>query len=203
MDFTFFQDIRPFRIILGSQSPRRKQLLELLGLDFEVQVGATDEKIPEGLQGEEAAGFLARKKWDAFSDLTDHVRHLVITADTIVCIDGKIFGKPADEKEAMEMLKKLSGRMHVVHTGVCLGNNFCLEQLVVSTQVWFRPLSNDEIHFYLEKYQPYDKAGAYGVQDWIGITAIEKISGSFYNVMGLPVMEVYMALRRFISGIRL
>ncbi len=203
MGFTFFQDIRPFRIILGSQSPRRKQLLELLGLTFEVQVRTTDEKIPEGFQGEEAASFLAQKKWDAFDDLTGHVRQLVITADTIVCIDKKIFGKPANQKEAMDMLKMLSGRMHVVHTGVCLGNKFCLEQFVVSTQVWFRPLSNDEILFYLEKYQPYDKAGAYGVQDWIGITAIDKISGSFYNVMGLPVKEVYMAMKRFISCIRL
>ncbi len=179
-------------VILGSQSPRRKQLLTALDIPFEVIVRPTDEHIPDGYSPEDAVLYIAREKANAFLDMS--MDYLIITADTIVVLEDEIIGKPIDEADGIRMLKKLSGKKHEVLTAVSILFQEKHIEFVEKTAVFFRELSDTEIIHYLRTYKPYDKAGAYGVQEWIGMTAITKIEGDFYNVMGLPISRLYLTL---------
>ena len=171
-------------------------MLAGLNLPFEVIVREVDEVFPEGMPIDDIPVYLARLKAEPFhKELEDNV--LVITADTIVWIDGEVLGKPLDHGHAMEMLRKLSGRKHIVVTGVCLTSNEKQVAFSSVTDVNFKELSDEEIEYYLELYHPYDKAGAYGVQEWIGYIAIDRIEGSYFNVMGLPVGRLYEELKEF------
>jgi septum formation protein len=188
---SFFDKLEKFEIILASKSPRRQQLLHDLGIPFKTVTKDVDESYPVHLQREEVALHLALKKADAFQEILNHERVIIITADTIVCVGKEIIGKPGNYNEAVKILKNLSGKMHEVFTGVCISSKEKKILFSARSEVYFKPLSDDEIHFYIDHYKPYDKAGAYGVQDWIGLVGIEKINGSYHNVMGLPVKEVY------------
>ena len=187
-------------IILASKSPRRVELMNQAGLQFTVQLaGETDELYPAELQREEIPLFLARLKADAFLHavaIPDNT--IVVTADTIVWINGRELGKPADRQEAIDMLEILSGNMHLVYTGVCLTTNSKQQSFFDESKVYFRKLTREEIIFYVDSCQPYDKAGAYGIQEWIGYVGIEKINGSHYNVMGLPIQKLYCELCNFL-----
>ncbi|MBL7922995.1 MAG: septum formation protein Maf [Bacteroidia bacterium] len=184
------------RIILGSNSPRREELFKQLGLKYEILKKDIDESFPDQFRREDIAMFLARKKSLAFkNDVAGG--GIVITADTIVALDELIIGKPADLKDAERMLKLLSGRKHSVITGVCIMSARKSESFFVKTEVSFKMLRDNEIEYYLENYSPLDKAGAYGIQDWIGMVGIEYILGSYYNVVGLPTKELYENLLRF------
>ena len=195
------QDIlKTYKVILASQSPRRKMLLEGLDIDFEVLVrDGIEENIPPGLNKLEIPVFLAGYKSDAYTDLLAD-KTIIITADTIVWHNNRELGKPTDRQNAIEMLQELSGNMHEVVTGVCIRNSNKQIKFHSLSKVWFRKLSQDEITFYLDRYQPYDKAGSYGIQEWLGYAAIEKIQGSFYNVMGLPVQTLYTELVNFVQN---
>ena len=182
--------------MLGSQSPRRRQLLTDLGFEFEVIVRETPEQIPEGLSPKEVVAHIAKEKAAAFDDLAES--HIVVTADTIVVWRDKIMGKPTSRDHAKEMLLELSGGEHEVMTAVCVRQGETCNVWVESTQVFFRELSEAEIDFYIEKYRPFDKAGAYGVQEWIGMVGMTRLNGDYYNVMGLPVHRVWEMLRGFI-----
>lgn len=183
-------------IILASKSPRRQQLLKELGIDFEIKTKEIEEIYPPHLKRENVALYLSELKATVFkADLND--RELVITSDTIVCLNDKIIGKPTDRKNAIEMLTELSGKEHEVITAVTLTSKQKQTSFFVSTAVFFKPLSLDEITYYIDKYQPFDKAGSYGIQEWLGYIGIEKIIGSYFNVMGFPVKEVYEALEKF------
>ncbi len=185
------------RIILASQSPRRQYLLKELGLNFEIIGSDMKEVYPEGLKPEEIAIYLAELKAGNLdvSRLDDQA--IVITADTIVCLGDEILGKPAGYGEAVSMLQKLSGRKHDVITGVCLKSKRKKITFHVLSSVYFKELSLEEIEFYIDNFQPFDKAGGYGIQEWIGYVGIDKIEGSFFNVMGLPVRELYDELLKF------
>ena len=187
---------RGFEIILASKSPRRQQLLSDLGLKFSVQSMDTPEEFPEELGMTEIPVYLAELKAEAFRQ-TLRKNQLVITADTIVWLDGQVLGKPVDYDDGFRMLKGLSGKKHQVITGVCLLSADKKVSFFALTDVWFKELSDEEIHYYLEQYCPYDKAGAYGIQEWIGYVGIYHIEGSFFNVMGLPVQSVYEHLKSF------
>lgn len=187
----------PYHIILGSASPRRKQLLSDLGFDFTVEtIDADETSWPQELKGGDIAQYLAEKKAAAFPrSLLQN--ELLVCGDTIVWQSGKIFNKPADAKEATIMLKNLSGCSHEVFTGICLRSGTKQKSFYDRTTVYFRKLGEDEIEHYITNFKPFDKAGSYGVQDWIGYVGIEKIEGSFYNVMGLPVQRLYQELLSF------
>ena len=182
-----FDNISEYRVILGSGSPRRKELLAMLDIDFEVRsAGDVDESYPADLPAEEVPLYLARKKSNAFlSWLREN--ELVITADTVVICDSNVLGKPADTDEAFRMLKMLSGRKHTVVTGLTVATREIQISDTAITEVEFAPLSDETIREYIDRYRPLDKAGAYGIQEWIGAVAIKGINGSFYNVMGLPL----------------
>jgi len=185
-----------YLIVLGSQSPRRKELFAGLNLPFSIEVREVDESFPKGMIPEMVPEYLAKLKALPFRpDFKSE--GLLITADTIVLIEGQILGKPMDYPHAYKMLQLLSGKRHVVVTGVCLTS--IDKQITFSdhTDVWFKNLSDEEIDYYLTHYHPYDKAGSYGVQEWIGYVAIEKIEGSYFNVMGLPVQRLYEELLIF------
>ncbi|MEO6583540.1 MAG: Maf family nucleotide pyrophosphatase [Ferruginibacter sp.] len=181
------------KIILASQSPRRKQLLQWAEIDFEVVVHPTDENYPPHLSAEEVAVYIARNKARSVANVREDGIP-VLGADTIVVCNNEVIGKPADRNDAIRILQKLSGTKHFVITGVCI----CTKSREVSfadvTEVVFNDLSKEQIIFYVDKYQPFDKAGAYAIQEWIGVTGIKSISGDFYNVMGLPVNRVVKAL---------
>ena len=181
------------RIILASQSPRRQQLLKGLDIEFEIVKRDTDESFPTDLKQHEIAVYLSQKKAKAFGDLLDE-NTLVITCDTIVHFDGVILNKPTDRVEAISMLKQLSGRKHEVYTGVTLSSQQKTPSFYQETKVYFRNLSEQEVEYYIDNYKPYDKAGSYGVQEWLGYTGIDKIEGCFFNVMGLPLNKLYMEL---------
>jgi septum formation protein len=183
------------KIILASQSPRRRQLMEMAELEFEVLVADVDETNPPGMPGEEVPQHLACKKADAVRHLVNDA--IVVAADTVVLLDHHILGKPTDEANAKDILGRLSGRMHKVVTGVCIRKGEQEHAFSVTTEVYFRPLSAAQIDHYISKYKPYDKAGAYAIQEWIGVTGIEKINGDYYNVMGLPIGDVIIALQAF------
>ncbi|HRG00413.1 MAG: Maf-like protein [Bacteroidia bacterium] len=186
----------PYQIILGSNSPRRQELLKSLGFTFLNKPINADESFPADLQAEEICLYLAEKKADAYAeDLQDD--EILITADTIVWCEGKVFNKPANFVEGKKMLESLSGKMHEVFTGVCLKSGNKQTTFYDVSKVYFKKLKPEEIEYYLTNYSPYDKAGGYGVQDWLGYIGIDKIEGSFYNVMGLPVKELYEELVKF------
>lgn len=185
------------RLILASKSPRRQQLLSGLGFNFEIVTREVDESFPSNLKAQEIPLYLSKIKAEAFSDLLDN-NTVVLTADTVVWINDKVLNKPENEEEAYEMLKLLSGNMHEVFTGVTISSVFKQQSFFNKTNVYFKELSDEEIWHYIKKYEPFDKAGAYGAQEWIGYIAIEKIEGSYFNVMGLPVKEVYEELIKFI-----
>ncbi len=187
-------------IILASKSPRRIDLMQQVGLQFTVQLaGETDEVYPPELQREEIPLYLARLKADAFlRAVVIPENTIVVTADTIVWIDNRVLGKPSGRDGAIHMLETLSGSMHQVYTGVCLATTRRQRAFFAESKVYFRKLTSEEITFYVDRYQPYDKAGAYGIQEWIGYVGIEKIEGSYYNVMGLPVQKLYRELCDFI-----
>ncbi|MFN5182285.1 MAG: Maf family nucleotide pyrophosphatase [Bacteroidota bacterium] len=188
----------PYRIILGSASPRRKELMNMLDVKFEVFPINSDESFTENLISEEIPLFLSEKKSNAFPrELKEN--ELLITSDTIVWHRENVLNKPANYKEAFEMLSSLSGEIHTVYTGVCIRTTKITKLFVDSTDVYFRVLEKEEIEYYLENYNPYDKAGAYGAQDWIGQVGVERIEGSYFNVMGLPVHKVYSVLKEIIS----
>ncbi|MCE5179847.1 MAG: Maf-like protein [Porphyromonadaceae bacterium] len=189
--------VTDWRIVLASNSPRRKELLAGIDVAYEVRtLPDIDESYPESLPHEEVAEFLARKKADAYLH-TLKADELLITADTIVLLDGTILGKPADKNEAFRMLRVLAGKQHRVITGVCLTTNVKQQSFSDTAMVTFGALSDEEISYYVSRYDPLDKAGAYGVQEWIGYVAVEKIEGSYFNVMGLPIHKVYRALKQF------
>lgn len=183
------------KIVLASQSPRRKQLMEAAELEFEIIIADVDETNPPGMPGEQVPEHLAKKKAAAI----EHRVHdaIIIAADTVVLLDNEILGKPKDEADAIEILKKLSGRMHEVVTGVCIRKGQQEKCFSVTTGVYFRPLTETQIKHYVSHYKPFDKAGAYAIQEWIGMIGIEKIDGDYYNVMGLPIGEVVIALKEF------
>ena len=187
-----------YRIILASNSPRRRELLAGLGLEFEVRVlQGIDESYPATMPALETAEYIAAKKAAAYqSQMADD--ELIITADTVVIVGDEVLGKPADADEARSMLLKLSGRTHQVVTGVCLTTRQQSSHFSVRTDVTFKSLTDDEITYYIEKYKPYDKAGAYGIQEWIGYIGCTGLHGSYYNVMGLPVQRIYTELQSFI-----
>lgn len=182
------------KIILASGSPRRKELLASLGVDFEVHTKPIDESVGDSQPPHEAAQYLAHLKAQAFEG-TIADDELVITADTVVIHDHKILGKPADKAEAQQMLRGLSGDRHEVVTGVCIYYQNHYDVFAESTQVVMKPLSNEEIDYYIDHYQPFDKAGAYGIQEWIGMVGIERIEGDYYNVVGLPLHTLYTKLK--------
>jgi septum formation protein len=182
-------------LILASKSPRRQELMQAMGLDFNVLLKDVDESYPEELSPAEIACYIAEKKAVAF--IEERINSLVVTADTIVAYNGEILGKPADAAHAYEMLSKLSGTVHDVYTGVSLAHGDKLETFYDKTEVTFRKLTEEEINHYITQYRPFDKAGAYGIQDWLGFIAVEKITGSYTNVMGLPTEKLYWALSNF------
>lgn len=187
--------LNKYHIILASASPRRRELLSGLGIDFEVRtLAGIDESYPDHLQGEAIAAYISKAKAEAYRP-TLASNDLVITADTIVSIDGQVLGKPANEAEARRMLQLLSGRTHEVVTGVTLMSQSQQQTFTATTSVAFAPLTEAEIAHYVTHYLPLDKAGAYGIQEWIGMIAVESIQGSYFNVMGLPVQRLYKALR--------
>ncbi|CAM3889047.1 nucleoside triphosphate pyrophosphatase [Mucilaginibacter galii] len=182
------------KIILASKSPRRQELLRQMDIDFRIVLKEVDESYPDHLSPEEVAVYIAEKKAKAYDGtVTDEA---VLTADTIVCIDGLILGKPDDEAHAIAMLKRLSGRVHKVITGVCIVYKGEYNLFHDVSEVFFRTLNDEEITNYVTQYKPYDKAGAYGIQEWVGITAIKRIEGSYTNVVGLPTEKVYQQLLR-------
>jgi len=191
-------NLQPYTILLASQSPRRQQLLREMGITFTAKVKeGVDEDYPAEIPAVEVPEFLALKKADAyFDDLLDQ-KTIVITADTIVTIDNQVLGKPANRDEAMAMLRQLSGREHQVITGVVIRSLFKVICFSEVTRVWFKYLSDSELSFYVDQYGPFDKAGAYGIQEWIGLVGIDKIEGSYHNVVGLPVQRLYKELRQF------
>ena len=184
-----------YHIILASNSPRRRELLSGLGLDYEVRtLPGIDESYPDTLQGEEIPVYISSKKASAYLDaLKDN--ELLITADTIVWLDGRVLGKPADEDEARQMLRDLSGKTHQVITGVTLATTTFQKSFASVSQVTFASLTEEEISYYVSHYHPMDKAGSYGVQEWIGFIGVERIEGSYFNVMGLPVQRLYRELK--------
>ncbi len=195
--FRSMQSISKGRNIkLASKSPRRQQLLQGLELDFEVWSMEVDESFPSHLQREEIPLYLAKIKADAFMPRLQP-NDILITADTIVWINNRVLNKPGNRDEAVEMLRTLSGNVHEVYTGVCLRTTDREILLSDCTQVHFTSLSEEEIAHYIDRYSPYDKAGSYGAQDWIGLVGIDKLVGSYFNVMGLPVHKVYQALQSF------
>lgn len=184
------------RIILASQSPRRKQLLEWAEIPFNIIVSESDESFPPELSFEEAAIHIARNKALAVQERNTEGLP-VLAADTIVVCEGEILGKPVDREDAIGMLQKLSGRMHQVITGVTILFNDRDISFADTTLVHFHQLTTEQVTYYVDQYQPYDKAGAYAIQEWIGVTGIKSISGDFYNVMGLPVSRVIHELNQF------
>lgn len=186
-----------YKIILASNSPRRRELLAGLGLPFEVKVlGGIDESYPSSLRSSEVAQYIAEKKADAYRDVIGP-REIIITADTVVIVGDDILGKPADEADAERMLHEISGRTHQVTTGVCLLTSDRRQSFSVTTDVTFKELSDDEVRYYVSRYHPFDKAGAYGIQEWIGYIGVTSLRGSYYNVMGLPVQRIHATLTQW------
>jgi septum formation protein len=191
------ENLNNFKIILASRSPRRQQLLRELGLKFDVVIKEYQETYPEGLSGEEIATYVAHEKAKSFKSQISY-NEIVIAADTIVWCNNKVLGKPIDFEDAKRILIEISGNTHEVITGVSL---FSLSKEITfsdSTKVTFETLSEEEIVYYIDKFKPYDKAGAYGIQEWIGLIACSHIDGSYFNVVGLPVQRLYKELQNFI-----
>lgn len=187
--------IKNYKLILASASPRRQQLMKDAGFTFEIRLKDIEETYPRELALEKVPEYLSRVKAEAFrGELKPD--EVLVTADTVVCIHDKILGKPADRADAIRMLQELSGNRHLVITGVSVTTRTEQHSFSALTNVFFKILSIEEIEFYVDTYKPFDKAGAYGIQEWIGYIGIERIEGSFYNVMGLPVQKLYETLRK-------
>ena len=186
------QKLNNFNVILASGSPRRQQFFRDLDIDFSIQLKEIEEIYPENLKGVAITDYLSNLKSDAFSTLND--KDLLITSDTIVWLEGKALGKPKDAKEAFTMLRAMSGKKHEVITSVCIKSNSFRKIVNDITSVTFKELSDEEIQYYINNYKPFDKAGAYGIQEWIGFIGIDKIAGSYFNVVGLPVHKLYKEL---------
>lgn len=178
-------------IVLASKSPRRQELMKLMGLNFTVELKEVDESYPQGLNPAQIAMYISEKKATAFGESTNQI---VITADTIVALDEEILGKPKDRADAQQMLQKLSGRKHEVYTGVTIIKDKLMSSFFDLSEVFCKEVNNEEIDFYIDNFKPYDKAGAYGIQDWWGLTVVKRIQGSYTNVMGLPTEKLYDAL---------
>lgn len=187
-------NLEKYKVILASGSPRRRELMAGLGVNYEVRIlPDVDESYPDTLQGEEIPLYIAKEKADAYIPMMQP-DELIITADTIVWLDGEVLGKPRDREDALQMLRTMSGRTHKVFTGVCITTTDWQRSFTAQTEVRFATLSEDEIIYYVDNFKPMDKAGAYGVQEWIGFIGVENISGSYYNIMGLPVQKLYREL---------
>lgn len=191
--------LKGFNIILASASPRRKQLLQELGITFKQLSKDVNETYPDNLSPVEIAEYLSKLKAEAFSEEELNENEIIITADTIVSLNGEILGKPTDKEHAFAMLAQLSGNTHEVITAVTLKSKIKKTTFSVLTLVKFKELTAEEIEYYIDNYQPFDKAGAYGIQEWIGYAAIEQISGSYPNVVGLPTHQLYAELEQFLS----
>lgn len=193
---SMLDNLKKYRLVLASNSPRRKELLAGLGLEYVTRVlPDIDESFPANLTGGDIPMYIACEKATAYlpSLCADE---LLITADTIVWLNGEVLGKPSDRDDALRMLRLLSGQTHEVYTGVCLTTKNWQHAFTARTEVHFSVLSEDEIEFYVDCFRPFDKAGAYGVQEWIGYVGVEHISGSYYNIMGLPVQRLYRELKK-------
>ena len=187
--------VEGYRVILASNSPRRKELLGGLGIDFEVRtLQDIDESYPDSLRGEDIPIYISGKKAEAYRQ-TMADDEMIITADTIVYDNGQVLGKPKDREEAMQMLRELSGHAHEVITGVSIVTKEKTTQFASTSKVYFADLSDKEIAYYVDTYKPFDKAGAYGIQEWIGYVAVTRIEGSYFNVMGLPIQRLYTELK--------
>ena len=190
-------DLKNYKIILGSNSPRRKEILTSMGISFSINAANIDEKVPKDISAYNYAEFLAIQKCDYLRPNLK-TNEILITADTTVLIDNQILNKPTNNIEAGIMLKKISGNSHSVITGVCISSTNKKITFTCETEVKFKKLSNQEIEFYINKYQPLDKAGSYGIQEWIGLIGVEEIKGSYTNVVGLPSSKLYNELNKFI-----
>lgn len=191
------ENLKNYHVILASNSPRRRELLAGLGIDYEVRVlSGVDESYPETLPVADIAEYIAAKKAETYRQ-TMGDGELIITADTVVVCGDEVMGKPTDEADACRMLRQLSGRVHHVTTGVCLTTCRQQRRFSVTTEVTFKQLSDEEINYYVKKYRPFDKAGSYGIQEWIGYIGCTGLNGSYYNVMGLPVQRIYQELLLF------
>ena len=190
-------NLKKYNIVLASNSPRRKELLQRMGVNFKVRtLFGIDESYPDSLRGEDIVRYISRNKAQAYrSSMAPN--ELLITADTIVYVEGEVMGKPKTAEQAKEMLHKLSGKSHQVITGVTIVTADRTEDFGVTSQVKFAEITDEEINFYVDNYLPFDKAGAYGIQEWIGIVAVEEIKGSYFNVVGLPVPPLYQKLKTF------
>lgn len=194
------EKLAPYRLLLASQSPRRRELMTGCAIPYELAPRyACDETYPENLPAEGVPAYLSRLKSEAYPEPLA-ANDLLLTADTVVILDGEVLGKPMDRADALRMLGRLSGNRHRVITGVTLRSTERTHTFSTGSDVWFRPLSEEEIVHYVDHYRPFDKAGSYGIQEWIGYAAIERIDGSFYNVMGLPIQRVYVELEKFITN---
>ena len=192
-------ELKKYHIILASNSPRRRELLRGLDLDFEVRVlPGIAEDHPDGMMAEDIPVFISKEKASAYKDELE-TNDLLITADTMVILDGRALGKPADDDDARRMLHALSGKTHHVVTGVTISAKDKVRTFGVSTDVAFKPLSDEEIDYYVNHYHPLDKAGAYGIQEWIGFVGVTSIHGSYFNVMGLPVQRIWDELNKFVK----
>lgn len=191
------ENLNKYEIVLASNSPRRKELLQRMGVNFKVRtLFGIDESYPDSLRGEDIVCYVSRNKAKAYQS-SMAPNELLITADTIVYVDGEVMGKPKNAEQAKEMLHKLSGKTHQVITGVTIVTAKRTENFGVTSQVKFTNITDEEINFYVDNYLPFDKAGAYGIQEWIGIVAVEEIKGSYFNVVGLPVQRLYQKLKTF------
>ena len=186
----------PYNYILASKSPRRQELFKMLGIDFQVKIKEVEEIFPDGLSKEEIPVYLVKLKAKPFLEELDN-NDMLITADTIVWLNGHVLGKPKNYEEAKTMLEMLSGNEHQVISGVCLTTTKKQTSFFALSNVKFKVLSNAEIEYYVTNFKPFDKAGAYGIQEWIGITGVTHIEGSFYNVMGLPIQKLYEEIQKF------
>jgi septum formation protein len=189
------EKLKKYNVILASGSPRRQQFMKDLDLDFEIRLSDVEEVYPDTLKGVQITDFLAELKANALTDILKE-NDILITSDTIVWHEGKALGKPKDYDDAFDMLMSLSGKTHEVITSVCIKTTQGSNTFNETTKVTFNPLTEDEVKYYLNNYKPYDKAGAYGIQEWIGLVAIAKVEGSYVNVVGLPVDKVYQHLKK-------
>ena len=193
------EKLAPYRLLLASQSPRRRELMSGCGLPYELAPKFDcEERYPAELAAEEVPGYLSRLKSEAYPAPLA-ARDILLTADTVVVLDGEVLGKPRGRDGAVEMLNRLSARRHTVVSGVTFRTRERMHSFSARTSVWFRRLEQEEIDYYVDTFRPFDKAGSYGIQEWIGYAAIERIEGSFYNVMGLPIQKLYVELDQFLN----